>query len=63
MHQKGNHYINPAKWPIPRLNFRAGYFISGKYSISLGWDHMKYVAADIQTVKMQGYQLYPGKSL
>ena len=48
-------YINPAKWSIPQLNFRFGYFFSDKYSISLGWDHMKYVAVDFQTVKMYGY--------
>jgi len=48
-------YINPAKWSIPQLNFRAGYFISDRYSLSLGWDHMKYVASDYQLVKMYGY--------
>ena len=48
-------YIKPTTWSIPQFNFRFGYFISDKYSISIGWDHMKYVADDYQTVKMYGY--------
>jgi hypothetical protein len=48
-------YINPTTWSIPQFNFRFGYFISDKYSISGGWDHMKYVADDFQTVMMYGY--------
>jgi len=48
-------YINPTTWSIPQFNFRFGYFFSDKYSISIGWDHMKYVADDYQTVKMYGY--------
>lgn len=48
-------YINPAKWSVPQLNLRGGYFISDRYSISLGWDHMKYVATDFQEVRMYGY--------
>jgi hypothetical protein len=53
-------YINPKTWSIPQFNFRAGYYISDKYSISVGWDHMKYVATDLQMVKMYGY-LDPSK--
>ena len=48
-------YIKPATWSIPQFNFRFGYFISDNLSISGGWDHMKYVADDFQTVKMYGY--------
>jgi len=48
-------YINPAKLTIPQFTFHIGYFISKKYSISIGWDHMKYVAGNFQTVKMNGY--------
>jgi len=48
-------YINPKTWSVPQFNFRFGYFFSDKYSISIGWDHMKYVATDFQTVRMYGY--------
>jgi hypothetical protein len=48
-------YVNPATWSIPQFNFRIGYFVSDKYSISIGWDHMKYVAEDFQYVKMYGF--------
>lgn len=42
---KGWHidYINPSRMTIPQTNAKIGYFISNKYSISLGVDHMKYV--------------------
>jgi len=33
-------YINPTTWSIPQFNFRFGYFISDKLSISAGWDHL-----------------------
>ncbi len=48
-------YINPSTWSIPQFNFRVGYYISDKYSVSVGWDHMKYVAVDYQSLKMYGY--------
>ncbi len=48
-------YINPTTWSIPQFNLRIGYFISDRYSVSIGWDHMKYVAIDYQTVKMSGH--------
>jgi hypothetical protein len=48
-------YINPKTWSVPQFNFRFGYFFSDKYSISIGWDHMKYKATDYQTVRMYGY--------
>jgi hypothetical protein len=47
-------YIKPSSWSIPQFNFRIGYSLSDKYSISIGWDHMKYVATDYQTVRMYG---------
>jgi hypothetical protein len=53
-------YVNPKTWSVPQFNFRFGYFISDKYSLSVGWDHMKYVATDYQTVRMYGY-LDPSK--
>src|SRR5690606_9848448 len=53
---KGWHidYINPARMTIPQTNLRVGYFISDKYDISIGYDHMKYVMKTPQTVKING---------
>lgn len=53
---KGWHvdYINPARMTIPQTNFRMGYFINDHYSIAVGWDHMKYVMTQDQTVNMTG---------
>lgn len=48
-------YINPAKLSIPQFNFHFGYYIKDNYSISLGWDHMKYVVDVPQQVKISGY--------
>jgi len=36
-------YITPHRLTIPQTNAKIGYFISNKYAISLGLDHMKYV--------------------
>jgi hypothetical protein len=47
-------YINPETWSIPQFNFRFGYHFADKYSVSIGWDHMKYVVNNYQTVKMYG---------
>jgi hypothetical protein len=54
---KGIHldYINPARMTIPQTNMRIGYFISDKYNISLGTDHMKYVMIQDQTANINGY--------
>jgi len=48
-------YINPGTITIPQFNFHFGYFINDNYSISLGWDHMKYVVSRPQSVKFTGY--------
>ncbi|MCE7040867.1 hypothetical protein [Dyadobacter sp. CY312] len=47
-------YFNPTKMTIPQYNFRIGYFFNPKYSISFGFDHMKYVMQQDQTVKISG---------
>ncbi|MCG2612469.1 hypothetical protein LZZ90_13220 [Flavobacterium sp. SM15] len=54
---KGWHidYVNPARMTIPQTNFRLGYFITDKYNISVGVDHMKYIMTQDQTVNMNGY--------
>ncbi len=39
---------------IPQYNYRFGYFISPKYNISVGWDHMKYVMIQDQMARVSG---------
>ncbi len=53
---KGWHidYINPARMTIPQTNLRIGYFISDKYNVSIGVDHMKYVVRQNQTFNVNG---------
>ncbi|WP_147678934.1 hypothetical protein [Algibacter pacificus] len=54
---KGWHmdYINPTRLTIPQTNFKLGYFISDKYSISVGLDHMKYVMEREKYRALDGY--------
>lgn len=47
-------YINPAKLSIPQFNFRLGYQINDRFSISLGTDHMKYVVVQDQIANISG---------
>lgn len=58
---KGWHvdYINPSRMTIPQTNFKLGYFITDKYSISIGIDHMKYVMTQNQTANISGEINYP----
>lgn len=49
-----NPYFNLGNLTIPQTNLRVGYFISDKYDISIGYDHMKYVMKTPQTVKING---------
>lgn len=48
-------YVNPVRMTIPQTNFRLGYFINDHYSVSVGWDHMKYVMTQNQISKVNGY--------
>lgn len=48
-------YFNPSTATIPQYNFRVGYFITDKYSLTLGIDHMKYVVQLHQMVKIDGH--------
>lgn len=48
-------WINPSEISIPQYNLRVGYFIADNYSISIGWDHMKYVMDIPQTVSITGH--------
>lgn len=54
---KGWHidYINPTRITIPQTNVKVGYFISDKYSVTLGVDHMKYVMNRNRTKTIDGY--------
>jgi hypothetical protein len=47
-------YMNPTNFTIPQNNFRLGYYFSDNFSISGGFDHMKYVMVQDQRVKIQG---------
>ncbi|MBC8110374.1 MAG: hypothetical protein H7Y04_04875 [Verrucomicrobia bacterium] len=48
-------YFNPVKLTIPQFDLRIGYFLSERYSLSVGWDHLKYVVFDNQNVLINGY--------
>lgn len=48
-------YLDIGQISIPQYNFRVGYFIKDNYSISIGWDHMKYVMDIPQKVAITGY--------
>ncbi|WMI65938.1 hypothetical protein RBH94_01985 [Aestuariibaculum sp. YM273] len=54
---KGWHidYINPTRITIPQTNVKVGYFISDKYTISLGIDHMKYVMDRNESRRLNGH--------
>lgn len=49
-----NNYINPFNVSIPQTNFRIGFFIKNNYTISAGFDHMKYVVTENQVTKISG---------
>jgi len=48
-------YLNPGRLTIPQYNWRFGYFVTDNWSVSLGFDHMKYVMVQDQTVKASGH--------
>ena len=48
-------YLNFAKITIPQCNYAFGYYLTDHYSISLSFDHMKYVMVQNQTVKISGH--------
>ncbi|MFM7731566.1 MAG: hypothetical protein ACKO6L_11040 [Flavobacteriales bacterium] len=39
---------------IPQTNFRVGYFLNDHWCVTLGYDHMKYVMTQYQTVAFTG---------
>ncbi|MFN3342720.1 MAG: hypothetical protein ACK40M_08495 [Flavobacteriales bacterium] len=48
-------YANPVHLARPQYNFKIGYYLTDKISISLLDDHMKYVMRNWQPVLMDGY--------
>lgn len=51
----GKDYFKLAYIWIPQYNYRIGYLFKEQWSISLGLDHMKYVVAQDQKVRMDGH--------
>ncbi|MDJ1503719.1 hypothetical protein [Xanthocytophaga agilis] len=47
-------YFDPASFTVPQYDYRIGYFISNQWSISVGFDHMKYVMDQNQIVNITG---------
>lgn len=52
-------YFHPKKVTIPQFNARVGYYFKDNWSISFGYDHMKYIFADKNEVLLSG-SLDPG---
>jgi hypothetical protein len=48
-------YFNPKKITIPQFNVRFGYFFKDNWSLSLGYDHMKYIMNNYQLVNLYGH--------
>ncbi|WP_430460447.1 hypothetical protein ACQUQU_14655 [Thalassolituus sp. LLYu03] len=60
LYQLYHSYLNPGRLTIPQYNWRVGYFVADNWSVSLGFDHMKYVMVQDQTVKASGHINKPG---
>lgn len=48
-------YFDPKKITIPQFNCRIGYFFGDHWGVSLGYDHMKYVMNNKQTIRLTGH--------
>jgi hypothetical protein len=51
----GKDYFRPTYIWIPQYNYRFGWHLQDRWSLSLGLDHMKYVVQNDQVVRMDGY--------
>lgn len=51
---KAKTYFSPSTLTIPQYNVRLGYFVSDKYNLTVGTDHMKYVVQAGQSVRISG---------
>jgi hypothetical protein len=49
-----HNYLQLDRLTIPQTNFRIGYFVKKNLALSFGFDHMKYVMDQYQTVEMKG---------
>ena len=49
-----NIYFGITNITIPQYNYRIGYYINDHYSISAGFDHMKYVMVNDQSSNIDG---------
>ena len=49
-----HNYLQIDRITIPQTNFKIGYFVRKNLAISVGFDHMKYVMDNNQTVFMKG---------
>ncbi len=47
-------YFHPSSISGPQYNYRLGYYFSDHFSISIGLDHMKYIARSGQSVQISG---------
>lgn len=54
-----NNYLRLSNLTVPQFNVRLGYFIRDHWSISLGYDHFKYILADDNEVYLSG-EIDPG---
>lgn len=48
-------YFGITNITIPQYNWRVGYYLTDKYQISVGFDHMKYVMVNDQPSTINGY--------
>lgn len=48
-------YFNPRLLTIPQFNVRAGFYFKDKYSVSVGYDHMKYITRNDQNISISGF--------
>ncbi|MCE9598889.1 MAG: hypothetical protein K8S54_13060 [Spirochaetia bacterium] len=51
----GGAYVDPSKFDIPQFSWRLTRFITDRFSISFGQDHMKYVVTRGQASNIYGY--------
>jgi hypothetical protein len=50
-----NVYLNIKYFSVPQFNVRFGRFITDQFSVSVGWDHMKYRLTPTQSCILNGY--------
>lgn len=50
----GATYFKPSSLTVPQYNVRLGYFITDRFAISAGMDHMKYVVKQNQMTRISG---------